>query len=73
MPSDVMSSRRRENTWSLRTSRRFSMSSLRRMVSPVRFTLEILYCSPSSMPATIDMSRLSALISTWVLSMLKST
>ena len=51
----------------------FSISSLGSTVSPVTFTSEILYCSPSVMPAVMNMSRLSGLIDTWVESMLKST
>ena len=42
-------------------------------VSPVTFTSEFLYCSPSVMPAVMNMSRLSGLIDTWVESRLKST
>ena len=73
MESDVISSRMRENVCSGLTITSFSISSFGSTVSPVTFTSEILYCSPSEMPAVMNMSRLSGLIDTWVESMLKST
>ena len=73
MESDVISSRMRENVCSGLTITSFSISSFGSTVSPVTFTSEILYCSPSVMPAVMNMSRLSGLIDTWVESMLKST
>ena len=49
-----------------------SISSFGNTVSPETVTPETVYTSPSVMPAVMNMSFLSPLISTWVESMLKS-
>ena len=49
-----------------------SISSFGSTVSPETVTPDTLYTSPSVMPAVMNMSFLSPLISTWVESMLKS-
>ncbi len=73
MPSELISSRRREKIWSLRTTTIFSTRSCGSTVSPLTLTSDTVYCSPSVTPAVRNMSFLSGLIATWVESRLKST
>ena len=68
----VTSSSLRENVWPSFRNTILCISSCGRTVSPLSLTEEILYDSPSVSPAVMNMSRLSGLIATWVLSMLKS-
>ncbi len=72
MESEVSSSRRREKIWPSWTSTIDCNSSFGSTVSPVSWTEDTLYWSPSLTPAVRNMSRRSGLIETCVESMLKS-
>ena len=73
MPSLVSSTRAREKVLPSCSTTSFWMSSIGRMVSPVTFTEDTVYTSPSATLAVTKMSRLSGEMATWVDSTLKST